>query len=41
MKAHDRQVLFSKKSDDWATPQWLFDELNKLTHGDFESQIQD
>jgi len=32
MKIHDRQVLFSKKSDEWATPQWLFDELNK-EHG--------
>jgi site-specific DNA-methyltransferase (adenine-specific) len=32
MKKHDREVLFSKKSDEWATPQWLFDELNK-EHG--------
>ena len=32
MKTHDRQVLFSKKSDEWATPQWLFDELTK-TYG--------
>ena len=32
MKTHDREVLFSKKSDEWATPQWLFDELNK-EHG--------
>jgi len=23
------KVHFSSKSDDWATPQWLFDELNK------------
>jgi len=30
MQEHDRQVLFSKKSDEWATPQWLFDELNKV-----------
>lgn len=30
MDKHDRQVLFSKKSDEWATPQWLFDELNKV-----------
>jgi phage N-6-adenine-methyltransferase len=29
MKEHSRQVLFSKKSDEWATPQWLFDELDK------------
>lgn len=28
MKEHDRQVLFSKKSDEWSTPQWLFDVLN-------------
>lgn len=32
MKTHDREVLFSKKSDEWATPQWLYDELNK-EHG--------
>lgn len=31
MDNHDRQVLFSKKSDEWATPQWLFDKLN-LVH---------
>lgn len=29
MDKHDQEVLFSKKSDEWATPQWLFDELNK------------
>lgn len=23
------QALFSSNSDEWATPQWLFDELNK------------
>ena len=32
MQKHDREVLFSKKSDEWATPQWLFDDLNKV-HG--------
>ena len=32
MDNHDREVLFSKKSDEWSTPQWLFDDLNK-THG--------
>ena len=32
MDKHDREVLFSKKSDEWTTPQWLFDELNKV-HG--------
>lgn len=30
MDKHDREVLFSKKSDEWTTPQWLFDELNKV-----------
>jgi site-specific DNA-methyltransferase (adenine-specific) len=25
----DNELMFSKKSDEWATPQWLFDELNK------------
>jgi site-specific DNA-methyltransferase (adenine-specific) len=29
MKEHDRKIMFSKKSDEWATPQWLFDALNK------------
>jgi site-specific DNA-methyltransferase (adenine-specific) len=28
MDNHDRQILFSKKSDEWTTPQWLFDKLN-------------
>lgn len=28
MLEHDRNVLFSHKSDNWATPQWLFDKLN-------------
>ena len=23
------KVLFSSKTDQWATPQWLYDELNK------------
>jgi phage N-6-adenine-methyltransferase len=23
------EVMFSSKSDEWETPQWLFDELNK------------
>jgi site-specific DNA-methyltransferase (adenine-specific) len=32
MKEHDRKIMFSKKSDEWATPQWLFDDLNKV-HG--------
>lgn len=24
----DLSVMYSSKSDEWATPQWLFDELN-------------
>ena len=28
MLKKDRDVLFSSKSDEWATPQWLFDKLN-------------
>lgn len=28
MKAHDRSVLFSSDSDEWATPQFIFDQLN-------------
>ena len=31
MNKNDMNVLFSSKSDEWATPQWLFDKLNK-TH---------
>lgn len=27
-------VMFSSKSDLWATPQWLFDELDKEFHFD-------
>ena len=23
------EVMFSSKSDEWSTPQWLFDELDK------------
>ena len=29
MKEHDRKIMFSKKSDEWATPQWLFDSMNQ------------
>jgi phage N-6-adenine-methyltransferase len=29
MKKSDMNVLFSSKSDEWSTPQWLFDKLNK------------
>lgn len=29
MNKNDMNVLFSSKSDNWATPQWLFDKLNK------------
>lgn len=25
----NNDLMFSKKSDEWTTPQWLFDELNK------------
>lgn len=25
-------LMFSSKSDDWETPQWLFDELNREFH---------
>lgn len=32
MKTHDREVLFSKKSDEWSTPQWLFEQMNS-EHG--------
>ena len=27
-----RDALFSSKSDEWATPQWLFDKLNNEFH---------
>lgn len=30
-------VLFSKKSDEWETPQWLFDVLNKEFGFDFDA----
>ncbi|BCK01625.1 DNA N-6-adenine-methyltransferase [Anaerocolumna chitinilytica] len=26
------ELMFSSKTDDWATPQWFFDELNKEFH---------
>jgi site-specific DNA-methyltransferase (adenine-specific) len=29
MLKKDRDAIFSHKSDEWATPQWLFDKLNK------------
>ena len=29
MNKNDMNVLFSSKSDEWSTPQWLFDKLNK------------
>ena len=29
MLKKDRDVIFSHKSDEWATPQWLYDKLNK------------
>ena len=29
MNKNQRSVLFSSKSDEWSTPQWLFDKLNK------------
>jgi len=29
MNKNDRDVLFSSKSDEWSTPQWLFDKLNQ------------
>jgi len=32
IKKHDMQPLFSHKSDEWSTPQALFDELNKEFH---------
>lgn len=28
----NKSVLFSSKSDEWSTPQWLFDELNAEFH---------
>lgn len=28
MQNHDRQIIFSKKSDEWSTPQWLFEQMN-------------
>lgn len=32
MDKEDLSVIFSHKTDDWATPQWLFDKLNKTYH---------
>ena len=29
MKEHDTKLMFSKKSDEWATPQEFYDKLNK------------
>lgn len=28
----NKEVLFSSNSDEWATPQWLFDMLNAEFH---------
>ena len=30
------EVMFSSKTDQWSTPQWLFDELNKEFHFDLD-----
>lgn len=32
MKEHDRKVVFSRKSDEWSTPQDFFDKLNQEFH---------
>ena len=26
------EVMFSSQSNEWATPQWLFDDLNEVYH---------
>jgi site-specific DNA-methyltransferase (adenine-specific) len=35
------KALFSSKSDEWATPQYLFDELNKEFHFDIDACATD
>lgn len=35
------EVLFSSKSDEWATPQYLFDELDKEFHFDIDACATD
>lgn len=32
MDGHMEQVLFSSNTDQWATPQWFFDELDREFH---------
>lgn len=32
MNTNTKEVMFSSKSDEWSTPQWLFDELNEEFH---------
>lgn len=36
MNGHDRKIIFSNKSDDWATPPELYEELNKEFHFNFD-----
>lgn len=35
------EALFSSKSDEWATPQYLFDELDKEFHFDIDACATD
>lgn len=36
MNEHDKKVLFSSKSDEWSTPQWLIDKISSYSwHGPF------
>lgn len=30
MNDHDKDVMFSSKSDEYATPNWLYDKLNSI-----------
>ena len=36
MQDKSSDVIFSRKSDEWATPQYLFDSLNEEFHFDLD-----
>lgn len=36
MNQHQIELFSSKKSDDWATPQWLYKELDNEFHFNFD-----
>lgn len=38
---HNSEVMFSSKSDEWATPQAIFEELDKEFHFDLDAAASD